>query len=114
MPLEKEEKYMEEYKATIVKESDEKVMLSLSVEGDTFNIVLTEDNPNNVKSVFNGLLQKLKSSLFKFELESDNEDLYYFISKEYISQLNSELLSVYNELSDYNLLDENQNGEDDL
>lgn len=101
---EKEVKYMETHKATITR-SAIKTTLSLLVGGKSLELVLTEDKPNEVKSVFNELLLELKKGNFFFELEDSNEDLYYHISSEYISQLNTELSSIYNELKDYNLLD---------
>jgi hypothetical protein len=94
---------MEKYNAKIVRE-DAKASLLLEIPGKPLNIVLTEDKPNDVKNVFNDLLHQLKSGLFEFDLQSDKEDLFFFISKEYITQLNTELISVYNELNDYGLL----------
>lgn len=96
---------MEKYKAKIIREGDS-ATLSLELADETLKILLTEDKPNEVKKVFNGLLQHLKKGLFEFELESEKEDLFFFISKEYITQLNSELKSVYKELQDYELLTE--------
>ena len=105
MPLEKEVKYMETFKASIIR-SDQNTILALHVGENRFDIAITDDNPNNVKSVFNNLLQQLKTGVFNFELEDLIEDLFYHISKEYITQLNSELSSVYKELVDYKLLNE--------
>lgn len=105
MPSEKEVKYMEIFKASIIR-GDQNTILALQVSDNRYDITLTEDNPNNVKLVFNNLLQKLKSGVFNFELEDSTEDLFYHICKEYITQLNSELSSVYKELEDYELLNE--------
>jgi hypothetical protein len=41
---------------------------------------------------------------FSFSLEDEKEDLYHHICKEYITQLNTELNSIYQELSDNGLL----------
>ncbi len=105
MPSEKEVEYMETFKASIIR-GDQITKLALFVGENRYDITLTDDNPNNVKSVFNNLLQQLKTGVFSFELEDSTEDLFYHISKEYITQLNSELSSVYKELEDYELLDE--------
>lgn len=102
-PSEKEAKYMETFKATIIR-GDQNTILALQVSENKYDIILTEDNPNNVKAVFNKLLLKLKDGVYNFELVDSTEDLYYHICKEYINQLNSELLSVYKELKDYELL----------
>lgn len=103
MPSEKEVKYMETFKASIIR-GDQDTTLALSVNGEQLNITLTDDNPNNVKIVFNKLLKLLKDGMFKFELDDTKEDLFYHISKEYITQLNAELSSVFKELDDYELL----------
>ncbi|MEJ0029511.1 MAG: hypothetical protein WDO15_03730 [Bacteroidota bacterium] len=89
-------------KATI-KRGDKNTALILNVRGSEYIIPLTEDRPNDVKDVFNKLLNNLKTGLIKFELDDTQEDLYHHISKEYIKQLNSELKTVYSELSDYGL-----------
>jgi len=94
---------METFKATIIR-GDQNTILALQVSENKYDIILTEDNPNNVKAVFNKLLLKLKDGVYNFELVDSTEDLYYHICKEYINQLNSELLSVYKELKDYELL----------
>lgn len=91
------------YKATINRENG-KVLLSFNMPDNTLTIPLTEDKPNDVKDVFNRLIVALKAGSFQFELEDTKEDLYHHISKEYLSQLNVELGSVFQELKDYDLL----------
>ncbi|MBP1164421.1 hypothetical protein JOE44_001305 [Chryseobacterium sp. PvR013] len=93
---------METKKATIKREnSNTQLVLELSTE--SVEIVLTDDNPNNIKFAFNKLLKELKNGLFKFDLEDENQDLYHHICTEYITQLNSEIQTVYQELTDYQL-----------
>lgn len=104
MHLAKEEKFMEPNKATIKRQQDS-TSLVLHIDGQEFVIVLTDDNPNNIKSVFNSLLKQLKKGLFEFELSDENEDLYHDICTEYLAQLNSELKNIYQELKDYGLLE---------
>ena len=94
---------METHKAKIVRE-EKRVSLILAVKGKSLDITLTEDRPNEVKTIFNKLLEELKNGVFAFELDDSNEDLYYHICKEYITQLNAELSSVFKELEDYDLL----------
>lgn len=101
---------METHKATIQR-TESKTSLCFSVSNENLEIVLTEDKPNEVKSIFNKLLLELKKGEFKFELDDSNEDLFYHISLEYISQLNSELSNVYKELEDYDLLEPNEDDE---
>lgn len=95
---------MEIHKATIQR-TEPKTSLLFSINDQVLEIVLTEDKPNEVKNVFNHLLLELKKGEFNFELDDSNEDLFYHICSEYISQLNSELSNVYNELEDYELIE---------
>lgn len=98
---------METHKAKIDRENKDKVSLSLKINETLFNIPLTDDKPNEIKQVFNELLKELKKGQFNFELEQDEkQDLYYYTCVEYISQLNTELNSVYNELVAYELTNE--------
>ena len=91
------------HKATIAR-SEESTALVLTIGELALKIILTEDKPNEVKAVFNKLISELKKEEFNVNLKDEPEDLYYHISKEYITQLNSDLSSVYNELSDFKLL----------
>src|SRR5687767_3593406 len=94
---------METHKAAIVR-GDVNTVLTLFIKETNLNIPLTEDKPNDVKGVFNKLLEHLKSGAFKFELDDAKDDLYHHICKEYLTQLNAEMVSVYKELEDYDLL----------
>lgn len=98
---------METKKATIKREKD-KASLILTTSQD-YEIILTDDNPNNVKHVFNNLLKDLKKGIFQFELEDDVVDLYHNICKEYVVQLNAEITSIYNEMDELDLLEEINN-----
>ena len=102
---EKEEKYMETFNAEISRD-DQKTVLVLNGRKKKLELVLTEDNPNSIKTVFNELLIELKDGDFEFKLVDTKQDLYNQISKEYLTQLNSELSSIYQELKDYELLNE--------
>ena len=93
MLLEKEVRFMVTREANVV-DRDGNVYLELSLSDRTVSISLTEDNPNAVKEVFNQLILALKKEAFKFRLTNEENTLYYFICKEYINQLNSELASV--------------------
>lgn len=94
---------MATHKATIERK-DKSATLKLAVEKTVLDIVLTEDKPNDVKLVFNKLLELLKGDVFDFTLSDDKEDLYHHICKEYITQLNAELKSTFQELKDNGLL----------
>lgn len=94
---------MATHNATIDRK-DANATLKLALGETMLDIVLTEDKPNDVKNVFNKLLEHLKSGEFDFNLTDEKEDLYYHISKEYITQLNAELKSTYKELQDNGLI----------
>lgn len=104
-PSAKEEKYMATKKATI-KRSKTDNYLVLETSSKSLEIILTDDNPNSIMTAFNSLILELKKELIQYELQDNSNDLYYHICVEYIKQLNSEMKSVYNELKDYNLIDE--------
>lgn len=104
LPLEKEVEFMETHNA-IIERGESKVSLKLQLNESELEIVLTEDKPNDVKEVFNNLIQHLKGGEFEFELKDEKKDLYYHICSEYLSQLNVELKSVYKELEDNGLID---------
>jgi len=95
---------METHNATIERKDSSSATLKLVLCETVFDIVLTEDKPNDVKTVFNKLLEQLKSGEFDFNLSDEKEDLYFHICKEYITQLNTELKSTYKELEDNGLL----------
>lgn len=96
---------MEIKKATINRQ-ETKTSLVLEGNTDSFEIILTEDNPNNIKSVFNHLIKDLKRGNFNFQLEDTKEDMYHHICIEYINQLNSEINLIYSELVEFDLIEE--------
>jgi hypothetical protein len=95
---------MEVYEANVIKKDGQHI-LELSLKGKKVEIPLTEDKPDEIKSVFNELIVELKKGEFNFKLKNKENNLYQQISNEYIKQLNNELHSVYNELDDYGLLE---------
>lgn len=95
---------METKKATITRETD-KASLVLSGVSSTHEIILTEDKPNNIKFVFNNLIQDLKKGVFQYELDDSIIDLYHNICREYLLQLNTEMQSIYDEMEEFDLLE---------
>ncbi len=100
---------MATHNATIERKDSNSATLKLALGADELNIVLTDDNPNEVKSLFNKLLLHLKNEEIEFNLIDDKDDLYSNICKEYITQLNAELKSTYTELKDNGLLNKKIN-----
>ncbi|MFE3872506.1 hypothetical protein EKM02_06230 [Flavobacterium sp. RSP49] len=96
---------METKKATIRRE-ETNTFLVLEVGETPLEIILTDDNPNNIKQVFNSLLKELKKGIFEFSLEDEGKDLFQNICTEYIVQLNVEIKAIYDELVDYELTEE--------
>lgn len=90
-------KYMVRHNATIDRK-DNSTTLKLALGDNVLEIVLTDDKPNEVKNVFNKLLEQLKSGEFEFNLTDEKEDLFFHICKEYITQLNAEIKNTYKEL----------------
>ncbi|WP_316801461.1 hypothetical protein [Pedobacter frigidisoli] len=91
-------------KATIKRQTDQSKLV-LEGHSENFEIILTEDNPNNIKSVFNAILKDLKRGLIQFELTDEKEDMYYHICSEYVKQLNAEMVVIYEELEKFELVE---------
>lgn len=92
-----EEASMEVLKA-FVREDEEKYTLEIQLGDEVANIPLSQDQPNDVKRAFNKLIVRLKSGLYRIELQECGEDLFSQVSKEYLAQLNSELDEVFGEM----------------
>ena len=95
---------METHKANVVKENDIQI-LRISIKDEIFEIPLTEDNPNKIKSVFDNLIKILKKGIFEIVLISESNDLFTQVSKEYISHLNNEIKAIHEELKHNNMLE---------
>jgi len=100
---------MVQHNAKIDRSQKGKVILKLILQTDILEIILTEDKPNEIKTVFNKLILHLKNGLFSFNLEDSNEDLYHYVCKEYIKQLNTDINSTYKELESNDLLNQPEN-----
>ena len=99
---------MATHNATIERKEDAIAILKLAIGSEELKIVLTEDNPNSIKSVFN---KKDFSSQNDFYNQIRNGKIIgqaNIICKEYITQLNAELKSTYTELKDNDLLNDKE------
>jgi hypothetical protein len=104
--LEKGDEYMGTHEANI-EEIDSEHYLSLKIKDIVLKVPLTKDEPNEIKKVFNELILHLKKSPLSFTMkEVEDGDLIYYVAKEYIKQLNTELSEVYKELEAHQLLDQ--------
>lgn len=88
---------MEVLKA-FVRLAEEKYTLEIELGDEVAIIPLSQDEPNEVKRAFNKLIVKLKSGLFRIDLQECGEDLFSQVAKEYLAQLNSELEEVFGEM----------------
>jgi hypothetical protein len=87
----------------------------VTIDGDYFinileepqiSIPISSDDPNAVKSAFNCLIERLKKGVFSISLKDADKDLFYHVAKEYLEQLNGELLDVHQEMEQYSFVDE--------
>jgi hypothetical protein len=101
--LESEEKSMETIKATVV-QVDEKHFIKIEDKEHTITIPMSEDKPNDVKSVFNRLIARIKDGEFQIELAEVGEDLFSQVANEYITQLNREIQEVHGEMVQFGLV----------
>lgn len=88
-----------------VRVEEEVYTLEVELDDEIAVIPLSQDQPNEVKSAFNKLIIKLKSGLFRIELEECGEDLFSQVAREYLVQLNSELEGVFGEMVSGGLTD---------
>lgn len=97
---------MVKYEANLIEQNEDRFLELCIGEAESLKLPLTEDNPQKVKNIFNELIVRLKKGRIKFRLnEVERPDLYWQVCNEYITQLNRELESVYDELEDYSLLE---------
>lgn len=94
---------METFKAS-VKEEDDKHFIEIVTDGEGIRIPISEDKPNEVKSAFNKLIERIKESEFEIKIEDERDDLFSQVAKEYITQLNREIAEVRDEMIQYSLI----------
>ena len=101
--MESEEKSMEAIRATVESLND-KYFIKVITGDEEISIPMSEDNPNEVKSAFNKLINRIKIGEFQIKLENVGEDLFSLVANEYLSQLNREIQEVYGEMKQYGLV----------
>lgn len=95
---------MEKVDAELISEG-EKYFIQIDDE-PKIKIPISEDNANVVKSAFNSLIRRLRRGLFNIVLKEAKNDLFYQVAKEYVSQLNDELVEVYDEIVENGFIDD--------
>lgn len=93
---------MEIVKASVIEEND--IFFIKIDDPNLINIPISENDSKEVKKAFNKLLLHLKKGAFQLELKDESQDLFCQVAKEYLIQLNGELLEVYGEMQKYDLV----------
>ena len=94
---------METIRAT-VEILDHKHFIKIETGDKEISIPMSEDKPNEVKSAFNEIITRIKVGAFQIKLEEVGEDLFSLVAKEYLTQLNREILEVRGEMEQYGLV----------
>jgi hypothetical protein len=76
----------------------EKHFLAIGEGDDEIRMPLSDDDPNAVKAAFNKLLLRIKNGEVKIKLEGGGADLFSQVAKEYVIQLNREIIEVRREM----------------
>ncbi len=100
----KEERYMEIIEAELITIEDS---CSIDIlDEPKISIPISNDDPNAVKAAFNCLIERLRKGVFSISLKDTDKDLFYHVAKEYLEQLNGELLDVHQEMEQNGFLDD--------
>ena len=95
---------METIKATVV-EIEGKHFISITPAGEEIKIPISDDRPNEIKSAFNKLIEKIEEGKFEIEMAEVRPDLFSQVACEYVAQLNREIKEVRQEMEDLGLID---------
>lgn len=91
-----------------VQSDGDKHYIVIALESYSVRIPMSDDNPNQVKSAFNRLIERTRSGEFTIELDKVGEDLFSQVANEYIGQLNREIQEVRAEMMEFKLLGEEE------
>lgn len=100
---------MEKIRAMMV-ELDEQHFIKIKTEEEEINIPISEDKPKEVKGAFNKLIALIKNGEFEIEMEDIGPDLFSQVAREYIIQLNREILEVRKEMKTFGLVEKKDTG----
>ena len=98
-----EEISMETIRAT-VENFEDKYVIKIETENELISIPMSEDKPNEVKSAFNKIINRVKTGEFQIKLEEVGDDLFSQVANEYILQLNREIREVHGAMKEYGLV----------
>lgn len=94
---------METIKASVV-EVEGKHFILIAPGVEEIKIPISDDNPNEVKSAFNKLIEWIKEGEFGIEMDEVNPDLFSQVASEYLTQLNREIKEVRKEMEEIGLV----------
>ena len=89
--------------SAVVVESEGKYSIVIGDE-DSISIPMSEDDPNEVKRSFRKIILRLKKGIFQIKFVETEQDLFSQVAKEYITQLNKEIIEVHGEMKQHGLL----------
>jgi hypothetical protein len=88
----------------VVESDDDKYFIKIKTEGDEIRIPISEEDQNEVKRAFNLILNRIKNGVFEIKLQYDEEDLFNSVAKEYLQQLNQEIIEIHGIMESNGLL----------
>ena len=83
---------------------DDKYFIKIYVEESPVAIPLSDDNPSEVKSAFNKLIQRIRIGEFNIKLDKVGDDLFSMVANEYLTQLNREIQEIYSQMKAHALV----------
>jgi len=78
-----------------VESEDEKYFIKIKTDKEDISIPISEDDQNEVKRAFNLILKRIKNGVFEIKLQNEGEDLFISVAKEYLQQLNLEIVEIH-------------------
>jgi len=72
----------------------------------SIRIPISDDNANIVKAAFGAILCRLRKGSIKIVLKETKEDLFFHVAKEYLEQLNGEMLEVHAAMAEHGFIDQ--------
>lgn len=94
----------------------DKVEAELITEGESYfiqindnppiRIPISEDNANVVKIAFSSILRRLRKGSVEIVLKETKEDLFFHVAREYLEQLNGEIVEVHAAMEEHGFINQ--------
>jgi hypothetical protein len=75
-------------------------------DNPSIRIPISEDNANVVKTAFSAILRRLRKGSVKIVLKETKEDLFFHVAREYLEQLNGEIVEAYAAMVEHGFIDQ--------